>query len=247
MELREVLDDVLAATPVPTDVEVVLDVDSVALQADSNQLAQILTNLIDNAYQAMPEGGSLCIGAHADTDTVIITVEDTGGGIDLTLVDRFFEPFFTTRSDGTGLGLAIVRRLTEGHGGQIAIENGKLGGAIVTLRITSRTFERACMALDTKPRLFVTYAPMERITMSEYEDDAGVGPTKLVPSGSSHRAGSLPGEMDRGPGADPVSASRAAKRERAGCARGRRRRRCPLDGGGSLAVGWVQCCRGRGR
>ena len=51
------------------------------------------------------------------------------------LVERFFEPFFTTRSDGTGLGLAIVRRLTEGHGGKISIENGKSGGAIVTVRL----------------------------------------------------------------------------------------------------------------
>ncbi len=135
VELREVLDDVLEATPMPAGVEVVLDVDPLTLQADSKQLAQILTNLVDNAYQAMPEGGSLRIGAHADTDTVVITVEDTGGGIDQTLVDRFFEPFFTTRSDGTGLGLAIVRRLTEGHGGQIAMENGKFGGAIVTLRL----------------------------------------------------------------------------------------------------------------
>jgi len=135
LELRDVLDDVLEATPMPPNVEVVLDVDSVALAADPKQLAQILTNLIDNAYQAMPGGGSLRIAAQTDTDAVIITVEDSGGGIDQTLADRFFEPFFTTRSDGTGLGLAIVRRLTEGHGGHIAIENGPSGGAIVTLRL----------------------------------------------------------------------------------------------------------------
>jgi len=114
-----------------------LDVDSVALAADPKQPAQILPNLIDNAYQAMPDGGSLRVAAHADTEAVIITVEDSGGGIDPTMVDRFFEPFFTTRSDGTGLGLAIVRRLTEGHGGHIAIENRSSGGAIVTLRLPS--------------------------------------------------------------------------------------------------------------
>ncbi len=135
LALREVLDDVLEATPTPANVDVVLDVDSVRLEADSKQLAQILTNLIDNAYQAMPEGGSLRIGAHADTDSVIITVEDSGGGIDPAMVDQFFEPFFTTRSDGTGLGLAIVRRLTEGHRGTIAIDNRQSGGAIVTLRL----------------------------------------------------------------------------------------------------------------
>jgi signal transduction histidine kinase len=139
LELRDVLDDVFEATPMPPNVEVVLDVNSVALEADPKQLAQILTNLIDNAYQAMPDGGSLRIAARADADAVIITVEDTGGGIDQTMVERFFEPFFTTRSDGTGLGLAIVRRLTERHGGHIAIENGPSGGAIVTLRLPTDT------------------------------------------------------------------------------------------------------------
>ena len=144
LELRGVLDEVLEATPTPANVEVSLDVDSVELEADPKQLAQILTNLIDNAYQAMPDGGSLRVAAHAEPDSVIITVEDSGGGIDPTMVDQFFEPFFTTRSDGTGLGLAIVRRLTEGHGGRIAIENGSSGGAVVTLRLpTERSRELA--------------------------------------------------------------------------------------------------------
>jgi signal transduction histidine kinase len=105
------------------------------LNADSKQVAQILTNLVDNAIQAMPDGGSLHISARTDGDTAVITVQDSGEGVDPDLVERFFEPFFTTRSDGTGLGLAIVRRLTEGHGGQISIENATSGGAIVTVRL----------------------------------------------------------------------------------------------------------------
>jgi signal transduction histidine kinase len=62
-------------------------------------------------------------------------VEDSGEGIDQTLAERLFEPFFTTRSNGTGLGLAIVRRLTEGHGGRISIENGPSGGVVATVRL----------------------------------------------------------------------------------------------------------------
>jgi signal transduction histidine kinase len=135
MDLGEVLTDVLEVTPKPSNVVVVADVGAVELNADSKQIAQILTNLVDNAYQAMPEGGSLRIAARIEGNAAIITVEDSGEGIDQELVDRFFEPFFTTRSDGTGLGLAIVRRLTEGHGGEISIQNGKAGGAIVTLRL----------------------------------------------------------------------------------------------------------------
>ena len=135
MVLLEVLDDVLEATPKPANVVVAEDVGQIVLKADSKQVAQILTNLVENAYQAMPDGGSVRIAAHAEDGMAVITVEDSGEGVDQELVERFFEPFFTTRSDGTGLGLAIVRRLTEGHGGKISIENGRSGGAIVTVRL----------------------------------------------------------------------------------------------------------------
>ena len=175
VELREVLDDVLEATPMPADVEVVLDVDSVALQADSKQLAQILTNLIDNAYQAMPEGGSLRIGAHADTDTV----------------DHHSRGH--RRGDRPDTGRPVLRALLHDEigwdrsrpGHREAPDRGARWADRDRERetrwrhrhatSTSRTFERACMALDTKPRLFVTYAPRRRVTMSEYEDDAGGG------------------------------------------------------------------------
>ena len=135
LELPEVLSDVLEATPTPANVEVVEHIGSFALIADPKQLAEILTNLIDNAYQAMPDGGSLQIAAYADGDDAVITVQDSGEGMDPALVERFFEPFFTTRSEGTGLGLAIVRRLIEGHGGEISIQNGQSGGAVVTVRL----------------------------------------------------------------------------------------------------------------
>ncbi len=135
MDLRDVLSDVLEATPKPANIVVVEDVGPVELNADAKQVAQILTNLIDNAYQAMPDGGSLRIAARVDGATAVITVEDSGEGVDPELIERFFEPFFTTRSDGTGLGLAIVRRLTEGHGGQISIANGESGGTVVTVRL----------------------------------------------------------------------------------------------------------------
>jgi two-component system sensor histidine kinase HydH len=135
LDLKDVVDDVLEATPRPPNITVAEDVESFALSADSIQLAQILTNLINNAYQAMPNGGSVRVSARAEGDTAVISVEDSGEGIDQALFERLFEPFFTTKPNGTGLGLAIVRRLTEGHGGQISIENGRAGGAVVTVRL----------------------------------------------------------------------------------------------------------------
>ena len=104
LELGEVLSDVLEVTPKPAKVVVVEDIGTVALHADAKQVTQILTNLVENAYQAMPDGGSLRIAAHTEDHVAVITVEDTGDGVDAALVERFFEPFFTTGPRVRGSG-----------------------------------------------------------------------------------------------------------------------------------------------
>ena len=113
----------------------------VDVQADSAQLVQMLTNVIDNAYQAMPDGGSLRIAGSRNDGVVEITMEDTGVGIDPTVADRLTEPFFTTKPVGTGLGLAIVQRFANGHGGTVMIESGVVSGARVTIRLPHATTE----------------------------------------------------------------------------------------------------------
>ncbi len=103
----------------------------------------MLTNLVTNAYQAMPDGGTLRLGAHSNNGSggVTLVVVDTGGGVDTSVLEQVFEPFFTTRSSGTGLGLAIVQRLVHAHGGQVTRENVPDGGARVTLRLPDVTEE----------------------------------------------------------------------------------------------------------
>ncbi len=145
VDLGGVLHDVLEAAPEPPGVGVVADVGDVVLNADAHQLARILTNLVVNAYLARPDGGSLRISARPDGADAVICVEDSGEGIDATVAERLFEPFFTTRSEGTGLGLAIVRRLTEAHGGSISIDNGRDGGAVVTIRLPLQPFRKMAM------------------------------------------------------------------------------------------------------
>jgi signal transduction histidine kinase len=95
----------------------------------------MVTNLITNGYQAMPDGGSLRITRSESDDFVEITVEDSGVGIDPAVAERLLEPFFTTKPTGTGLGLATVKHLAEGHDGTVSIENGPTGGARVTIRL----------------------------------------------------------------------------------------------------------------
>ncbi len=96
------------------------------LKTDIAYLRRILTNLITNAIQAMPEGGKLTINATAQKGTVVILVEDTGEGIAKENEAQLFLPLFTTKSKGQGFGLAVVKRLTEGLGGKVRF-NSELG------------------------------------------------------------------------------------------------------------------------
>lgn len=104
---------------IETDVPVPL-----LIQADPTQLKEALRNLIINAVQAMPGGGTLYLSAFpASDDTVCITVKDTGEGIAPEHLERIFTPFYTTKAKGTGLGLAIVQKIIESHRGSIEVRS----------------------------------------------------------------------------------------------------------------------------
>ena len=93
------------------------------LHADRDRIKQVLLNLVLNAIQAMPSGGTVEIGAAAAGGTLTVTVADTGSGIAPDLLPKVFEPYVTTKTKGLGLGLAIVRRIVEAHGGTIEAES----------------------------------------------------------------------------------------------------------------------------
>lgn len=108
------------------------------IMGDPMQLKQVFMNLLLNAVDAMPEGGTLVLKTSlTETRAVMVAISDTGKGIDDSVRDKIFQPFFTTKAKGTGLGLAISKRLIEEHGGTISIENSKGGGA--TFRISLPT------------------------------------------------------------------------------------------------------------
>ena len=104
-------------------------------QADSDQMNQVLINLIMNAIQAMPEGGRLRIGLYPDGNMVKCTVADTGHGMRKEVVTKIFEPFFTTKEfgKGTGLGLTVVKGIIEEHHGSIAVETEEGKGTAFTI------------------------------------------------------------------------------------------------------------------
>ena len=93
------------------------------IMTDRPALFGALMNLLENAVQATPAGGVISLSASLEKGRVILSVHDTGPGIDSSLQERLFEPFFTTRSEGTGLGLAIARGVIQSMGGSIQIHS----------------------------------------------------------------------------------------------------------------------------
>jgi len=102
---------------------------------DERQIRQVLLNLVTNAIQAMPEGGTLRIVSRKEDESICMTVADTGEGIPPESLPHLFEPFHTTKPKGTGLGLHVAQRIVEGHGGEIHVENAPEGGAVFTVRL----------------------------------------------------------------------------------------------------------------
>jgi nitrogen fixation/metabolism regulation signal transduction histidine kinase len=103
--------------------------------ADRTMLQRALTNLVENAIQAMPTGGSLEVAAEASDAQVILTMTDTGVGMNEAALARAFEPFFSTKTGGSGLGLANARRSIELQGGTIGISSVPGRGTTVTIRL----------------------------------------------------------------------------------------------------------------
>ncbi len=91
------------------------------IEFDTEQLQQVFMNLILNAIQAMPQGGTLSLNTRQDAESLYCSVRDTGLGIPPENIQRIFEPFFTTKERGTGLGLSIVQRILSRHGAQISV------------------------------------------------------------------------------------------------------------------------------
>jgi len=101
---------------------------SVEITGDPNQLQQVIINLLQNAADAMPEGGEILVECSITPAKVSISITDSGTGIAEEDVQHLFEPFWTTKPSGTGLGLAISYRIIEAHGGTLIVESPPSGG-----------------------------------------------------------------------------------------------------------------------
>ncbi|HYU27324.1 MAG TPA: ATP-binding protein, partial [Thermoanaerobaculia bacterium] len=149
--LRDLTADVDAV--LPPSLRVVVDVIDPLLRvhADRNQLHSVLTNLIVNARDAMPDGGTVAISARREAAFAHLTVRDSGCGMSEETLRHIFEPLFTTKGSGTGLGLAVAHQVVERHGGEIFAESTAGAGTTFHLLIPIATSEEESAAPIAAP------------------------------------------------------------------------------------------------
>lgn len=137
VSLLELITEVLANHPPVEVIKVVLNLPPNLPPAfvDRQQIQQVLTNLVSNAYQAMPHGGELGFSAKADQRQICLSVSDTGCGMPPQVMARIFEPLYTTKARGIGLGLPVSKNLVEINGGQIEVTSQENQGSTFTITL----------------------------------------------------------------------------------------------------------------
>jgi PAS domain S-box-containing protein len=134
-DLKRIIDDLLEKNGLPENVEVSVNTETEKVIADSTFISRIMYNLVNNAVQAMPNGGKLSIRTYKQSNDTIIVVKDTGVGIPEENKRKLFTPLFTTKSKGQGFGLAVIKRMTESLGGTVTFESQEGKGTTFTLRL----------------------------------------------------------------------------------------------------------------
>jgi signal transduction histidine kinase len=136
----------LAAVEVPRSVRVVnLTESEPELRVDVDKLKRVFVNLIKNAVDAMPEGGTLTIKSRLKGENVEISFSDTGTGMTNDVLNKLWSPLFTTKAKGMGFGLPICKRfIEEGHGGKISVKStpGRGSEFVISIPLKTKAEER---------------------------------------------------------------------------------------------------------
>lgn len=146
IDLNQIVDEVAAVTrsrwkdeAMMKGVRYEVTVDAAEIPAvagDPSELREALTNILFNALDAMPDGGSVTFTTAVDGDRVVCTIRDTGPGMPDEVRQRVFDPFFTTKGErGTGLGLSVVYGIVTRHGGDVDVQSEPGQGSLFTIRL----------------------------------------------------------------------------------------------------------------
>jgi len=141
-DIRELIDEALSAIEIPENVDIQKEFqENLAKSAvDPVYMKRVLVNLIENAVQAMPNGGNLTLKVFSDERSTRVSVEDTGVGILEENKPKMFTPLFTTKAKGQGFGLPVCRKLVRAHNGDITFQSeaGEGSTFIITLPFTKK-------------------------------------------------------------------------------------------------------------
>jgi PAS domain S-box-containing protein len=141
VDLQKLVKDAFLSSAIPENIKVLISVadDLRQLAVDRYFIKRVLANLITNAIQAMPDGGTLTVKATQENGMARISVEDTGLGIPEENRNEIFKPLFTTKSKGQGFGLAVCKRLVEAHNdGSITFESEAGKGSKFTIQVPNK-------------------------------------------------------------------------------------------------------------
>lgn len=137
VEIEGCLKDIVEVTTLPANIQVewALGFPPPVVLGDRAQLQIVFSNLVRNARDAMPTGGTLAFVAHGNADAMEITVRDTGTGISLDNLSRIFEPLYSTKAKGIGLGLSIAHEILGRHHGTLNVKSEVGSGSSFTVRL----------------------------------------------------------------------------------------------------------------
>ncbi len=139
--IHPLIEDVVAVLNLPRAIRVEISLMETVplLSVDADKMRQVLSNLILNAADAMPDGGDLKIATRQTGNYFLVEILDTGAGMTLDVQRRLFEPFFSTKARGMGLGLSIVKKIIDAHAGQIRVQSLPGAGTTISLLLPMPT------------------------------------------------------------------------------------------------------------
>jgi signal transduction histidine kinase len=121
---KSLVDKVLAKFVLPRNVNLINEAnDEILLNVDTDKIERVFTNLIANALDAMPDGGTIKITSRIVKDSIVLDFSDTGKGMSKQVLDKLWTPFFTTKAKGLGIGLSICKRIIDAHQGKIEVQS----------------------------------------------------------------------------------------------------------------------------
>jgi signal transduction histidine kinase len=135
-ETRSILNEAFSHVKVPSNVRVLDKTqEKQRIKCDQEKMKTAFAKIVENAFDAMPNGGTLTVKSTKAKEGVTVSFSDTGVGIPSDVMTKFWSPFFTTKARGMGLGLTICKRIVEAHGGTISAESSVGKGSTFTITI----------------------------------------------------------------------------------------------------------------